>query len=180
MKYVKTDTVGRAIAFYSDDVSSNIPAGAFKITNEQWQELLSGGDRKRFIDGVVVDAPPVAKTLAEAREEKFAALAAKRFAVETAGVTVGETTIRTDRESQATITGAWVRVQQDPEVLIDWKGADGWVQIGKSQVEAIAAVVGAYVQSCFSAEKAHYDNLMALTSVDQVNGYNIHAGWPAA
>jgi len=51
------------------------------------------------------------------------------------------------------------------------------VQIGKADVEAIAAAVGAHVQRCFSQERSHATAIAALTTVEDVDNYDITSGW---
>lgn len=123
-------------------------------------------------------------TVAEAVAGRKADLAALRYEKETAGITLAGASIRTDRESQALITGAWCRAQQNPNVLIDWKGENGWTQIDAATINAIAAAVGDHVQACFSKERMHSDALDALganpeTTVSDIEAYDISIGWPA-
>lgn len=100
--------------------------------------------------------PPAAPavTLETLRAAKLAELAAWRYAQETAGVVVGGAKIRTDRESQATITGAYISLSQGLAQSIDWKAEGGqWVQLTLAQITPIAQAVVAHVQACFTAER---------------------------
>lgn len=106
-----------------------------------------------------------------------AKLAEYRYAIETGGITVAGVAVKTDRESQATLTGAWVQVQTNPAALIDWKGNDGWTQIDKATVVLLAGAVGTHVQKCFTCEKRHSDAIDALTTVNEVVAYDITTGW---
>lgn len=142
----------------------------------------------RFIDGgwAVAEIPQpepepqsVPPTLDDVKAIKLTKLAEKRYEVETGGITVGGINVKTDRESQATLTGAWVTVQINPTALIDWKGADGWAQIDKATVELLAGEVGTHVQRCFSREKAHCDAIDALATIEAVAAYDITTGWEA-
>lgn len=78
--------------------------------------------------------------------------AARRYAVETGGIEVEGARIRTDRESQALLTGAYLRAQADPSAHVSFKAVDGFVTLGAEQIQAIALAVGAHVQACFVAE----------------------------
>lgn len=137
-----------------------------------------GGTIGDLWDGVQFTKPPRFTSLDEAVTDRLAELASIRFQRETAGITVNGSTICTDRESQATLTGAWVAVQINPNILIDWKAETGWVQIDKATVEALSAAVGSYVQGCFTAEKNHAAAIAALTSIADVETYDITQGWP--
>lgn len=114
----------------------------------------------------------------QARQSKLAQLAAYRYARETAGINVNGVTIKTDRESQAMITGAKLFSDLNPDTLIDWKGASGWIQISREMLTAIGQAVGAHVQACFSREKEHTMAILALDTVEEIEVYNITAGWP--
>ena len=115
----------------------------------------------------------------EAKAGKLAALAAIRYEKETAGVAFAGSVILTDPLSQAKLTGAWVRVQRLPNTRINWKGATGWAEIGKAEVEAAVDAVSAHVQACFNNERAHSEAISALTTVAAIDSYDISTGWEA-
>lgn len=115
--------------------------------------------------------------VAQLKEQRLAALAQYRYNKEISGIDVGGTIIKTDRESQATLTGAWVTVQQNINTLIDWKADNDWVQIDKTTVEILSIAVSAHVQSCFSKEKLHHNAISALTTIASVQEYDYTEGW---
>ena len=102
----------------------------------------------------VVDYSPeeVAGILEAAKERKRSEIAAARWAAETAGIDVNGFTVRTDRESQALITGAALKAMQDSEYSCRWKGVDGFVELTAPQILAIADAVREHVQGCFDRE----------------------------
>ena len=110
--------------------------------------------------------------LASAKIVKIAELAALRFEKETQGIDISGSTIRTDRQSQALLTGAWTAAQMNADISIDWKGEDGWTTLDKTQITAIAGAVITHVQACFSREKV----LAALIETDITTDITI--GWP--
>lgn len=138
-----------------------LPAGCVQITNEEASAILN---------------PPL--SIEETRENKLAALAAHRYEKETAGITVGGTNIRTDRESQAMISGAKLYSDLNPTALIDWKGTTGWVQIDQATLLAIGQAIGAHIQACFSAERAHTEAIITLTTAAEIDAYDFAVGWP--
>lgn len=73
-------------------------------------------------------------------------------AAETAGIDVNGFTVRTDRESQALITGAALKAMQDSTYSCRWKGVGGFIELTAPQILAIADAVRAHVQSCFDRE----------------------------
>jgi hypothetical protein len=114
----------------------------------------------------------------DARNALLERLAEKRRSVETGGVNFGGVVIRTDAESQAKVSGALLHVGRNPNTVIDWKGANGWGQLTKTQVEAISDAVAGHVQACFTAEKNHWNAIQAITDIAQLEAYNLDTGWP--
>lgn len=78
--------------------------------------------------------------------------AAKRFAVETGGITVAGARIATDRQSQAMIGNAFAYVQASGAGQVSYKTAAGFVTLSVDQIRSVALAVGAHVQACFMAE----------------------------
>lgn len=78
--------------------------------------------------------------------------AARRYAVETSGITVGGSEIATDRGSQALITGAFNLVTINPKTTIKFKASGTFVTLDASAVTIIATEVGQHVQACFAKE----------------------------
>ncbi|WP_374631827.1 DUF4376 domain-containing protein [Ferrovibrio sp.] len=114
-------------------------------------------------------------------ERRLADLALQRYKVEIAGIELNDAVIRTDEGSQAKVNGAYAMVQLNPALVIDWKAASGWTQLDAAAMTAIAAAVGAHVQACYSAERAHGEALEALASNEDIEGliaYDITDGWP--
>ena len=102
----------------------------------------------------VLDYSPdeVAGILEAAKERKRSEIAAARWAEETAGIDVNGFMVRTDRESQALITGAALKAMQDSTYSCRWKTESGFVELTAPQILAIADAVRAHVQSCFDRE----------------------------
>ena len=98
----------------------------------------------------VVDYSPeeIDGILEAARERKRSEIASARFEAETAGIDG----IKTDRESQALITGAALKAMQDSTYSCRWKGVSGFIELTAPQILAIADAVRAHVQSCFDRE----------------------------
>jgi len=60
-KYAVVDQDGRATGFYSSDIHSELPEGAFEISHEVWADWIVDNGRKRWVDGtlVVLEEPEV-------------------------------------------------------------------------------------------------------------------------
>ncbi len=93
-------------------------------------------------------------TVTEAKAAKKQEIAAARYAAEIAGVAVGGVVVKTDRESQALITGAALKALQDAEYVCSWKTDAGFVELSAPQILAIADAVRAHVQAQFDHERA--------------------------
>lgn len=123
-------------------------------------------------------APPP-KPLVEVMAEKLAALARLRYRKETAGINIGGALVKTDRESQAALTGAYTTLRNGLLQRLDWKAEGGvWVSLTLAHVEPLAAAVAAHVQACFAHEKAHAQAIGDLATVAAVDAYDISTGWP--
>lgn len=111
--------------------------------------------------------PPT--TVADAKKRKLAELAEWRYKRETAGVTMGGARIKTDRESQATITGAFLSMSQGLIQSVDWKASNNqWVQLGLVEITAIAQAVSAHVQSCFTLERQYAELVANANTIEAV------------
>lgn len=93
-------------------------------------------------------------TFSQQKDVTRARVAHARWAAETGGMVLQGMTIRTDRESQAMITGAALKALQDAEYVCSWKSDAGFVELSAPQVLAIADAVRAHVQACFDHERA--------------------------
>ena len=109
-------------------------------------------------------------TLEEVKERKLAELAEARWMAETGGLTLPDgTVIKTDRESQALLTGAAFSLYADPTSTVEWKADKGkWVDLDSKQVLLIAGAVRAHVQGCFSRERDLSEKVNACVNVAEV------------
>src|SRR5690606_10227179 len=95
----------------------------------------------------------------QALQSQIAAIAARRWQAETAGITVNGTAIDTGRDSQALITGAAVSAMLDPSYSVRWKTPAGFIELQGQQIIAMATAVRAHVQACFDREAELLDAL---------------------
>ncbi len=98
-------------------------------------------------DGLV---PAPARGLGAADLLRYAA--ERRYAAETAGITVAGVAVATDRQSQAMIAGAVAYLGASGAPSLRFKAAQGFVTLAPADLTAIAVAVGAHVQACFAAE----------------------------
>lgn len=102
-------------------------------------------DGKKF--AAPVAAPPT-------KEELKTALAIARLEVETGGINANGVSVSTDRNSQAMITGAYSYASMSSDYPIKFKSANGWVDLSREEVVAVALAVAVHVQACFASEAA--------------------------
>ena len=115
-----------------------------------------------------LSAEEIAGILAAAKAAKKSEIAAARYAAEIAGVTVGGVVVRTDRESQALITGAALKAMQDGTYSCTWKAESGFVTLDAATIIAVADAVRSHVQGCFDAEYAKCVLIDAAQTVEAV------------
>lgn len=105
-----------------------------------------------------------ADKFAQARERKRQEIATARWQEETSGVQG----IRTDRESQAMVTGAALKAMQDSEYTCKWKTEAGFVELTAPQILAIADAVREHVQGCFDREAELLALVEAATTPEEL------------
>jgi hypothetical protein len=76
----------------------------------------------------------------------------RRWRIETSGITLSGMPVRTDRESQALINGAFALAKDDPDTVIQFKGASGFVMLDAAAILAVGRAVAAHVQAAFAKE----------------------------
>ncbi len=121
-------------------------------------------------------APGEARPLAAIKTVRLAELASIRFGYETAGVAG----LRSDRESQALLTGAALAATLDPEYTVDWKSEGGWTTRDAVQLLAAAQTVRGHVQACFSNERVLAATIDAAEDADAVFAIDLGQGWPSS
>ncbi|ENN87815.1 hypothetical protein RHSP_47688 [Rhizobium freirei PRF 81] len=107
----------------------------------------------------------------------YAYAATKRYAVETGGIVLGGMRVMTDRSSQSLITGADNYVQANPDALVKFKTAAGFVELSAAQTTAIANAVGEHVQASFAAESEVNARIAAgtITKANEIDAF----AWPS-
>ena len=115
----------------------------------------------------------------QVRADLMAAVSAKRWAVETGGLTLpGGATVGTTIDDQNRITSVIANAQLAGVASVDFKAQSGWVTLSLTQMQGIAAAIALHVQACFSAERTHHEAIAAASDAE-LYSYDINAGWPA-
>lgn len=114
-------------------------------------------------------------SLSAVKARKLAELADARWQYEVSGVLVGGVRIKTDRESQATISGAYTTLKDGFVPSVDWKAEGGqWVQVTLAEITPLAQAVAQHVQGAFSLERQLSEQVAAATTVEEVQAI----AWP--
>ena len=137
-------------------------------------------DGVELVEGVYHARYTLAPLPAEqVRANLMVAVSAKRWAVETGGLTLpGGATVGTTIDDQNRITSVIANAQLAGVVSVDFKAQSGWVTLSLEHMRGIAAAIALHVQACFSAERAHHEAINAASDAE-LYGYDINAGWPA-
>lgn len=119
------------------------------------------------------------KTIEEEKALKFGALANERWQNEVSGITFIGSPIETDREAQGKLIAVRTLAKEDAGFTIDWKTADGWINLDAVSLISISDAVADYVGKCYAQEKFHHEAISALTDKQLVIDYDITTGFPS-
>lgn len=154
-------------------VRDNAPTGVWWTHNLPVQDVVVGTTNVLNSQYQPVMAELADTDVQVVKTKQIAAIAQSRYLYEVSGVSVNGTFFKTDRESQASITSAFISLSQGLLTTIDWKTVNGvWVSLGLQQVTDIYNAVVTKVQLGFTTEKrlveainevdAAQDNAIAL------------------
>lgn len=188
--YVKTDAADNVVSVNSEAfLPDPVPAGWIEVDEGEgdkyhhaqsnyFSKPLMTDDGKyqyRIADGAVVEND-VSPTLDELKAKKRAEMAAARYAAEISGITLSGAVIRTDRESQALITGAALAASHDENYSVTWKAKNGFVTLNSAQIIAVAQAVRAHVEACFDREAELQTAIEAAESAEALDEITWEAG----
>lgn len=127
-----------------------------------------------------VEPPAPMPTLAGVQAALREAATAKRWEVETGGLTLPNgSRVLTRIEDQNRISNAVTNALRLGLADVSFKSADGqFFTTPIVDLVAIADAVGLHVQACFDAERAHYESIAALGTLADAQAYDVAAGWP--
>lgn len=165
VEFIDFDPVGN---FHPDIVWVQVPANM-----ERWADYSFVHD--------VENSTVRPESLLSMQDRVKNVLAHRRWLHEVGGLVVGGQLVRTDRESQALISGAYSSLKNGLIASVRFKTANGFTDFDLASFEPLAQAVANFVQQCFSAEANHCELIDATTDqdFDTLFGYDIEAGWPA-
>lgn len=117
-------------------------------------------------------------TAAQRRADLLAAATAKRWEVETGGITMPNgVSVATAKADQDRVTSVIANAELAGVTSVDFKAASGWVTLNMVSVRLIAKAISLHVQACFSTERAHHEAIAALADAE-LDAYDLNTGWP--
>jgi hypothetical protein len=119
------------------------------------------------------------RPLVDCKTDLKTAVTSLRYSIEVGGFTAGDAVIRTDRESQGLIGGAYAAAKNGVIESFDFKSATGWVTFPAADVIIIGEMVAQHVQACFSRERALHEAIDAAGDHNALLAIDINAGWPS-
>lgn len=152
-------------------------------TGEPWQHVESDGIEQdgqgRWVTKYRLEPTELDEDGLNAQKDaKLATLAAKRWSVETGGLTIGGMPVKTDEDTQRKITGAYVQATRDPAFVVRWKLAPAtYVNLDANTLIMIGDAVTNHIQSCFVHESDLADQIVAATDWEELVAVDIQAGW---
>lgn len=155
---------------------------AVEYAGDEPDAYQTGGEAAPVIDGdrMVIERTVAWKDADTIRASKLAEIAAKRWEVENAGITLADgTVIPTDDRAKTLLGNAKMLAEaSDPDATRAIKSASGWVDMTNADIIRAWRLIAAHVQACFDAEREHAERLDALTDPAALAGYDITTGWP--
>lgn len=185
--------------FYDGDGGTNYPPNWLQLASSaeklalglhelQEEPLLAPVDDRYYFRGtvdVIENGVPSRRQIATMKskemilDQRINELAAYRYEKENGGMTVNGMNVKTDDRSKSLLNGAVSLCQINPAATVSWKTDSGFVLLNATQVIAIGAAVGTFVQECFTAEGVHSAMIMALATAEEIIAYDFTTGWPA-
>jgi len=155
---------------------TDIPA--HKAQSLGWKSLIAVGEGDHV--SVKFDETTITVIRAPTKAQLLDRAAAKRWEIETGGITLNNAPIPTDERTRGVLTAAYVKAQADANyVITDWKVGPGtYTTLDAATIIAMANAVEAHVQACFTANKivdAKINN-DTYTTMAQIDGA---VEWPA-
>lgn len=138
---------------------------AFKIIDGNRSPMT---EEEKKIANDFVNAYEIVIPFSEKKIKKIQDAKEQRKRAENKGITVANMRIDTSRESQAMINSAYNFLKENPSSSLNWKTESGFVQIGLTEISAIATAVGKYIQECFNNEYEMVKKIEACTTEEEL------------
>ena len=120
-------------------------------------------------------------TIDKMKEEKMHQVYELRKEKENNGIIVDDFFVDTSETGRLNLSNTinafdWGLLPQDAQ--IEWKLAIGdFRKVGYNQLKIFAGYVAQYIEGLFQCEKVHDENIKNLTTIEEVESYDITQGW---
>lgn len=141
---------------------------------------VKDGDKwRQAFEVITLTSAEKTAALQSKKSELLASATAKRWEVETGGVTFSDgVRVGTTTQDQNRITTVIANSHLASVATVDFKAESGWVTLTLEELQSVAAAIALHVQACFSAERAHHEAIASLGTLAAANAYDIAQGWP--
>lgn len=161
-----------ALRLYFPEQAADPPAG---------QRFVSGSrPTVARVNGVVRYVYPLeAAPLADKKVDRLAELAARRWEIETGGITVGELTVPSDRETQDRIDQI-VKAYADGDIAgsVMFKlGPGQHIEVDETMLRAVKAAGALHIQQCFSREAELAAVIVAAADLPALEAIDVQGFW---
>lgn len=165
-----------------DDFGADPVLDGPQPTGEPWQTAQADGveqiDGQWFTRWTLTPDTLDEDGLNRQRDLKLAALAAKRWEVETGGIVIGGLSVKTDEDTQRKITGAYVQALRNPDMTVRWKvGPASFVTLDAATLLAIGDAVTAHIQQAFDHESELVEQIVDASDWTELSAVDIETGW---
>jgi len=131
-------------------------------------------------DKVLVTYTIIDRSFDDCRNSVLGDLAMARYENEIAGITVNDISINSDRQTQVNFIASKNKAEEDSQMTMNWKFVDGWVVLNAAEIINCANGLFAYVQLCFGVELNYCNQIVATTTIQELQAINIGAiSWPS-
>jgi hypothetical protein len=103
-------------------------------------------------------------------------LGVRREAAETGGMKINGVNVATDRHTQTKLTAIRILATEDSNIVVKWKGVDGFVDLDAAAIIEMSDGVHQHVQNCFANENTLRNVILAS---DNPAAVDLDQGWPA-
>ena len=111
----------------------------------------------------------------------------KRKQLENSGITIhtsqGDYIVDTSQIGRSNLQGTILTYEignlDKTSDTVPWKFENGFLELNYDQLKEISAFVTDYIEKLFLAEKQHYDAIEQLTTIEEIQNYDLDQFWPS-
>lgn len=101
-----------------------------------------------------------------------------RWLRETNGIVINGMAIKTGIEDQNRINSIISNMSKVGLTSIDFKAVNGWYTLSNHELDNVVIAIAKHIQQCFSAEKRNHEEIDKITSLADLEEYDIKKYFP--